>query len=54
MGKLLNSSAHRINFWTSTTRSTFMDTIFGCRIVESVGEGVMDIKKGDHVVPIFN
>ncbi|KAF3970201.1 hypothetical protein ACB098_01G129800 [Castanea mollissima] len=23
-------------------------------IVESVGEGVMDIKKGDHVVPIFN
>ena len=46
--------AHRINFWTSTTRSTFLDTIFGCRIVESVGEGVMDIKKGDHVVPIFN
>ncbi|KAM1025329.1 hypothetical protein ACFX13_039217 [Malus domestica] len=23
-------------------------------IVESVGEGVMDIKEGDHVVPIFN
>ncbi|TQD88767.1 hypothetical protein C1H46_025656 [Malus baccata] len=23
-------------------------------IVESVGEGVMDIKQGDHVVPIFN
>lgn len=23
-------------------------------IVESVGEGVMDMKKGDHVVPIFN
>ncbi|KAF9596266.1 hypothetical protein IFM89_008501 [Coptis chinensis] len=23
-------------------------------IVESVGEGVLDIKEGDHVVPIFN
>lgn len=26
----------------------------GCRIVESVGEGVTDMKEGDHVVPIFN
>lgn len=25
-----------------------------CRIVESVGEGVVDMRKGDHVVPIFN
>lgn len=24
-----------------------------CRVVESVGEGVEDIKAGDHVVPIF-
>lgn len=27
---------------------------FECSIVESVGEGVKDMKEGDHVVPIFN
>lgn len=25
-----------------------------CRIVESVGAGVNDLRSGDHVVPIFN
>lgn len=28
--------------------------ICACRVVESVGEGVEDLKEGDHVIPIFN
>lgn len=28
--------------------------ILNFRLVESVGEGVTDVKPGDHVVPIFN
>nr|DAD18045.1 TPA_asm: hypothetical protein HUJ06_019508 [Nelumbo nucifera] len=34
--------------------ATPTSTIGKARIVESVGEGVVDIKEGDHVVPIFN
>lgn len=37
------------------SESELFDTNFcRCRIVESVGEGVTDMKEGDHVVPIFN
>lgn len=28
--------------------------ISGCRVVESVGEGVTEVREGDHVVPAFN
>lgn len=43
-------------FWEAKDQTPLFPRIFGheaAGIVESVGEGVTDLKKGDHVLPVF-
>eukprot|EP00253_Pinus_taeda_P006723 PITA_06723 len=45
-----------ITYWTISNEDAF-PRIFGhegAGIVESVGEGVTDLQKGDHVIPLYN
>lgn len=45
-----------ITYWNTSNESQF-PRIFGhegAGIVESVGEGVTDLKQGDHVIPLYN
>lgn len=56
--KLPGKTSIYLLVYSTKVSSTFMwcscRLLVGCRIVESVGEGVVDMRKGDHVIPIFN
>lgn len=45
-----------VYFWEGRGRNSLFPTIYGheaAGIVESIGEGVTDLKPGDHVLPVF-
>ncbi|KAE8701639.1 Alcohol dehydrogenase 1 [Hibiscus syriacus] len=54
---LFTSLCHTdVYFWEAKGQNTLFPRIFGHEaggVVESVGEGVTDLKPGDHVLPIF-